>query len=441
MAKIDDNAGKEPLEQAEALSATGMFLRAFESTPEATQAAGSSSAPVQGSVGWDAAELPQAPAPARPTADRDGGIPRSHAPSSGPGEFTSLFQTSGGPASRSTPAPVERAAPPPSSPLPQAAGDTAPGEFTRIFVSGKAPAASAPAKKLEDILQSARSAPPTVGPSKGFSSPGQSASASSEGSFTQFLKAAASPGAAAQPVSPAAKPDVSHESFARDTSSPFGETARSSESSGPSVTSLLSSLSSPAGPAGPSSQESPAYRTAPRPSTAMPSPPSSQSQIDSGGVTRLIQKLAQEQSTAPAAPPPPPAAPMNAGPGEFTRMISRMGSESAPAAPPQPAAAAPAAFAAPPVAFQMPAAPAVNVAVQVPAMQAPAFHASAQAPAAPKFPAAPAIPVPPAPKLAPVAVPAAPKTRLEALVPVLLVVNTFLLLVLLVVVIFMAKGR
>jgi hypothetical protein len=49
--------------------------------------------------------------------------------------------------------------------------------------------------------------------------------------------------------------------------------------------------------------------------------------------------------------------------------------------------------------------------------------------------------VPPAPKLAPIPAPALPKTKLESLVPVLLVINTFLLLVLLVVVLFMAKGR
>jgi hypothetical protein len=45
-----------------------------------------------------------------------------------------------------------------------------------------------------------------------------------------------------------------------------------------------------------------------------------------------------------------------------------------------------------------------------------------------------------APKLAPPAL-AAPKGKLEAMVPILLVVNTFLLIVILLVVVFAMKGK
>ena len=66
-----------------------------------------------------------------------------------------------------------------------------------------------------------------------------------------------------------------------------------------SVTSILSSLASPAG-SGSRPPEAAPYRPEPMPSYAPPKP-SESSPADPGGVTRLIQRLAQEQS-APAAP-------------------------------------------------------------------------------------------------------------------------------------------
>lgn len=50
----------------------------------------------------------------------------------------------------------------------------------------------------------------------------------------------------------------------------------------------------------------------------------------------------------------------------------------------------------------------------------------------------PAVPKPAPPALAPMA---SPKSKLEAMVPILLVINTFLLVLLLVVVIFLIKAR
>jgi len=72
-------------------------------------------------------------------------------------------------------------------------------------------------------------------------------------------------------------------------------------------------------------------------------------------------------------------------------------------------------------------------------MQAPAMTASAAPAAAPKAPAI-AVPAPPAPKLTP-ALPAAPKGKFDGIVPLLLIVNTFLLVAILLVLLFQAKGH
>jgi hypothetical protein len=120
------------------------------------------------------------------------------------------------------------------------------------------------------------------------------------------------------------------------------------------------------------------------------------------------------------------------GPGEFTRMISREEVNAARAgepAPPSPAfAAAPLPKLQPPpmAAPRMPAAPALP-----PVQVAP--------PPAPAIPVA-AVPIPPKPPV-PAAPPPAPKGKLEAMVPILLLINTFLLMVLLVVVVFLIKTR
>jgi hypothetical protein len=71
----------------------------------------------------------------------------------------------------------------------------------------------------------------------------------------------------------------------------------------------------------------------------------------------------------------------------------------------------------------------------VPAVAPPALQATAAAPAPRLGP-----PKVQAPALAPPAL-AAPKSKLEAMVPVLLVINTFLLVVILMVVIFALKGK
>ena len=135
-----------------------------------------------------------------------------------------------------------------------------------------------------------------------------------------------------------------------------------------------------------------------------------------GSATRLIERLSQAAVLPPIEPvraeppafadpgPLPSVQPSSTGPGEFTRIISRSsgagtvagtGAPSAPAAAPAPAAEAPAASA---------------------------------KPAAAKAPDPPAAPAP-------------KKSALESLVPILLVVNTFLLLLILLVTVFGLKGR
>ena len=394
----------------ESLSATGMFLRAFGEPAKAEPPAPD---PLFGSP----VEQPTQPA----------------APKQAPGEFTQLFQSleakpiapsaaRTSPASAATPAePPARLGTAPGKTRPEPAGG--PGEFTRIFAGGTSPAPPAARRTTEESVRPVM--PPVQSGSRGFSSPGVSGSASGEGSFTQIFSTPAktsSPPSEAQPANPPGNAGWSNDPIFRSEQNP-----PPSETASPSVTTLLASLGTPGGsPAGRQPEPAP-YRPEPSPRPA-PLISHEPSEVGAGGVTRLIQRLAQ----TPVEPRPAPAAaapPVNAGPGEFTRIISRQNAPAAetPLAAPPPAPPAPA-----PAGLRSPAAP-----------PAPAFAPPA-APPAPKFgPPAPAVPMPPAPKPPAVAAPALapPKTKLEAMVPILLVINTFLLLILLVVVIFLVKSR
>ncbi|HEX4320616.1 MAG TPA: hypothetical protein VHZ52_06915 [Acidobacteriaceae bacterium] len=445
MTENDFQSGPGPQDQGEPLSATGMFLRAFDSGSDASQEPAASK-----------------PAPAVPS------VPASGQPSSQPGEFTQMFQAMNSPAAPApaqpsytapaAPRPEPPAVPAPPPPGPGVGSGTGPGEFTRIFVSGPSPAKEQAAREaIRPVAESP--APPAASPArmKGFSTPGISGSASAEGSFTQFFKAtpAATPAPAAPPVqaytpapaqapfAPAPAKEWEPEPSFSAGSSPLDSAPASAAGS---ATGLLSSLSSPSAPVAPRVPEPAPYRAEPLPSYTPAPPPAESSTVDSGGVTKLIQRLSQVQKEAPpepvfqaATPPPPPA--FSSGPGEFTRMISGAAAKAAVTGPPPPAPAAtpaaPAFPAAPPLpAMPAPAAPAAHM----PAFHAPAAPAPAPA-AAPKF-EAPKF-VPPKvelPKIAPPAL-AAPKGKLEAMVPILLVVNTFLLVVILLVVIFAMKGK
>ncbi len=420
--------------ETDSLSATGMFLRAFGENPKAD------AAPSDPLFGTPAAKPAQAPA--QPPASQ-----------SGPGEFTQIFQNldakpaaaSAPPAEpqnrmgtatfrASTPVPVEPAPAPPQT-------SSGAGEFTRVFVGGGNQAPAQTPRASEDFTRPV--APPRVSedfakpapaaPARGFSSPGVSGSASGEGSFTQIFSTPARP--SPPPAEPPAAPpprnvEWNNDPFFRSSSNP-GPNAAPPESS-PSVTSLLSSLGTPGGSPVPGRPTEPVpYRPEP---SSRPAPMFSQEapSAEAGGVTRLIQRLAQTpaepQAPAPAAPVAPP---VNSGPGEFTRIISRM---SGPPTAEPPAAAAPPAAAPPPPAFAMPHAPAMPPLPAIP-------HAAP--PTAPKFTPPPVPVLPPAPKPPVFAAPALapPKSKLEAMVPILLVINTFLLLILLIVVIFLIKSK
>jgi hypothetical protein len=402
---------------SESLSATGMFIRAFGEKPKAE------SAPVDPLFG------PPMQQPSQPAT-----------PKQAPGEFTQLFQSleakpiapsaaSGSPASTAASAvPQARLGTAPVKTPPQTGADQAgaPGEFTKLFVGGTSAAPPAVRRSTEESVKPAT--PPAQSSSRGFSAPGVSGSASGEGSFTQIFSTpqakTSSPLGEPQPANPAGNAGWNNDPIFR---SPQGPPP--SEPASPSVTTLLASLGTPGGsPAGRAPEPAP-YRPEPSPRPApliSHEPP----EVGAGGVTRLIQRLAQTPVEAAPAPTPVAAAPpVNAGPGEFTRIISRQNAAAAepPVAAPPPAAPAPA-----PAGFAFPAAP------PAPALAPPA------APPAPKFaPPALAVPMPVAPKPPAVAAPAVtpPKTKLEAMVPILLVINTFLLLILLVVVIFLVKSR
>ncbi len=325
MATEDSKPGAKAGSQGDELSATGMFLNAFQvqsepSPPETTA-------------------LPGKPATA-------GASPGA------PGEFTQLFGAL-------NPAPSQAQAPPARRQEPPGAGDV-----TRIFAPQPAPPTE-PAVRAVPV-PAVPANPPRM---KGFSSPGASDSASAEGSFTQLFRSVTPPPAPAPRIQPTAPPS-------------------SSSPSSPGVTELFRALSS--------EESSPVDRgRPPEPITASPA---------TGSVTEWIHKLSQEveapsreqafEQPAPAATPAPSTF---AGHGEYTRIISG-------------------GVPAPPV-------------VRPPAAAVPAVHPPAIEP--PKV-AAPRI-TPPA-----VAAPAVPakQTKLQEMLPILLVLNAFLLVVLILVVIF-----
>ncbi len=466
MTRTDSNSGTEPTGPEQPLSATGMFLRAFGSNAEQPK-----DQPEENPAGPFAGyESPRPPQPTEQTPPRImnspsvipvQNIPAPAPPSqaeprqSGPGEFTKLFQAmqeKAGPAAQQpqiNPAPVS---PAPVFPAqdPRQVPPPAPGEFTRIFVTPSAPAAERPTRVIPETPQYT---PPTANPARarGFSSPGVSGSASADQTFTQVFKAGS--GASASPPeapsfsapyapTPAAAPPQDSWQQTPAFSDVPRPTAPPPDSS--SATGLLSSLGQadstprrteasyrPAEPAPPESF--PPYAPPP----VSPEPPSGQST----SVTRLIQRLSETprvdttQASYPPFPPPaasspeppPPPPPASSGPGAFTRMISGdavkaalegAGSQAAPP-PPAPAASAPAFE---PPKFQAPK-------IEPPKVEPPKIQAPKVEP--PKVGA---------PKLAAPAL-AAPKSKLEELVPILLILNTFLLIVLLVVVVFAMRAK
>jgi hypothetical protein len=245
-------------------------------------------------------------------------------------------------------------------------------------------------------------APPATPRLKGFSTPGVSDSASAEGSFTQlFQTAAPAPAAPVRPFTPLS--NGTEAAWSSNLDSPPSKDVM--ESAG--VTQLFRALSP--------ENEAPANRFGGQ--SPQPAAPSSSAP---GSITMLIQRLTEEQSSA-ASSPLPASGPEPAGvsePGEFTRIMSGS-SAGAPAG--QGGSAEKVAVPAPAV-FPFPAAP-------LPV--APAFSA----PAVPKL-QAPPIPAPPV-----VASADPPQSKLQQMMPMLLVLNAFFLVVLIVLVVFLLKSR
>jgi hypothetical protein len=265
---------------------------------------------------------------------------------------------------------------------------------------------------------------------KGFSAPGVSDSASAEGNITKLFQSRPSPPPASAPNAqsfstpmPASNTPSEEFKWPSDLEFNTGETMPGDSSS--SVTGLFASLAS-------TPQRQPDFIAPPHePVTSFSSAsPAESSAADPGGVTRLIQRLSPGVPATPIESLQPPAGaaavspPMGSSePGEFTRIISgsAIKASMSAATPQTPAPAAPAQLIAIPVAVPPPAP------LHVPSP--PAFHAPKIEPptiAAPK-PALPAA--------------AAPKSKQQQLVPILLVVNTFLLIVLIVLVIFALRAK
>jgi len=437
--KEDDfkTGGTEP---ADPLSATGMFLRTFGEVPEAPAKA-------------DPVKAASTPA-VRPESSSGPSLAPSRTPGqAGPGEFTQMFQSFDPPSGPRNPAPsgsnerlsVNRVEAP-AGPAAQA-----PGEFTRVFLGEAGSAAPPPSRvvpqsPLPGPVAAVQPVTPAsaLPPRKGFSSPGVSDSVSGEGAFTRMFQAMPAPQSAAPPAPSRPAPFTPEAATpARQGSSTWpAEAPRerpmerpvSPSSTGQSATGLISSLgaepapgqlfSRPAQPA----EATPNWAQSPTPYSSHP-PDTSGS--DAGSVTRLIERLSQVNRDTQAAPPAPVAAapPIVSGPGEMTRILSGdvLQQKSAAEAAAQAASAPQAAKAAPLPAMPVVAMPHMPAVAPAQAVKVEPVHFAA--PPLPK-PAAPALPA-----LAP------PKGKLEAMVPILLVINTFLLIVLLVVVVFALKGR
>ena len=197
----------QPSEEADPLSATGMFLSAFGKEMDAPQ-----TRPEEG-LAQPANRLETKPPVRRteqttapPAALSPENSAVGGAPKGPPGEFTQMFQAVQNPPKTTPQAPPVQ--PMASSVEARQSTPAAPGEFTRIFVrSVEANPADRTFTPAPRAVPEAPPAPnPAAGPSrmKGFSS-GASDSASAEGGFAQVIQArptAPAPAPRSQPSTP-----------------------------------------------------------------------------------------------------------------------------------------------------------------------------------------------------------------------------------------------
>jgi hypothetical protein len=383
--------------QADPLSATGMFLNAFQTQPDQPieQAKESDQwfpPEDKGGAGLGGAKLggPWGQPLTAPSVPSSAARPSLGEGKPVPGEFTQMFQK------------LEFAPAPPPGPVPEARpipeiSRQEPGDFTRMFVRATA---SMPQRPMPAVSDPAAFAPAAAPRLKGFSTPGVSDSASPEGSFTQLFQTASPPPAApVRPFTPLS--NGTEAAWSSNLDSPPSNDAM--ESAG--VTQLFRALSP--------EKESPANRF------GEPAVPESSTP---GSITMLIQRLTEDLQSSSSQPPP--TAPEPAGvsePGEFTRIMSG-GSPNASGAQGGSAekVGAPAPAVVPFPVAPLPAAPAVA---------APAVHV------VPRLQAPPIPAPPPAPSADP------PQSKLQQMMPMLLVLNAFLLVVLILLVVFLLKSR
>jgi hypothetical protein len=404
MTEDSKKRGAEGAGQHDPLSATGMFLNAFQTQPDQPVEQ------VEESDKWFPAEDKGGAALGGAKLGGPWGQPLNapSVPSSGrpplgegkpvPGEFTQMFQKLEFAPSQ----PVSRA---PEARLSPEIPRQEPGEFTRMFVRATA---SMPQRPMPAASDPAAFAPPAAPRLKGFSTPGVSDSASPEGSFTQLFQSAAPvPPAPVRPFTPLS--NGTEAAWSSNLDSPPSKDAM--ESAG--VTQLFRALS-------PENEPGAKHYGEPSPQPGVPSSNAPES------ITMLIQRLTEDLQASAASSPIPASGPAPVGvsePGEFTRIMS--GSASAPAA--QGSSAGKLAVPAPAV-IPVPAAP-------VPVV--PAFSA----PAVPAVPVVPKLQAPPIPAPPVVASADPPQSKLQQMMPMLLVLNAFLLVVLIVLVVFLLKSR
>lgn len=373
MSKADNKPDGEPIGPDDPLSATGMFLGAFQPQTGSFQAQEPASA--KGAPLPPKQTPPFSPAPEHSVF---GGNSPSEAEPERRGEFTQLFGTVNPPPAQSPSA----ASSSPAIAIQREAPSLIPGEVTRMFASPPAP----PASPIS-------TAPANAPRMKGFSSPGASDSASAEGSFTQLFRAAP-PVAARSPLQTQASsspPEAEKREWP-----PTYDPGASNKQPGPGkeppgVTDLFRALSATDGPQAVQNAERPLTFSNTRP-VAQPAPPPT---APGDGFTVLIQRLT-ENTSPPQVLETRQVAPASAAPsglGEYTRIISRDE-------------------------------------IKVASVQQVAAEAKVQAP------------VVEPPKAAPTPAAVSPaKNKLQELVPILLVLNAFLLVVVIVLVIFALLRR
>ncbi|HET6216999.1 MAG TPA: hypothetical protein VFE27_08270 [Acidobacteriaceae bacterium] len=410
--------GGEAPGQPDSLSATGMFLNAFQTQPDegveqSQESAAGLFAPEDRTGTIPAPQWGQ-PFNAQPLRSSPAGLSPSEDKPAAPGEFTRMFQKLDIAASPQHPPQTSSA---PQAGVPPEALRHEPGEFTRMFVAATASLKDRPSI-IPDLAPFAPSATPRM---KGFSTPGVSDSASADGSFTQLFRTpAASPAPPPRPFIPAASAPPSAVESAWPSSLDSAPSTDGMESAG--ATRLFRSLSV---------ENEPAAQRFGEPSDSLfrgqsPQPPEPSAGAP-GSITMLIQRLNEEQASAASSLPPPLAAGSEpaafAGPGEFTRIIS--GGFANPAA--------------------GQASPAEKVAA--PAAASPVFPAAVPLPPAPAFAPPPvpavAVPKPPAPPPPPQVMASAPpaKSKFQQMLPMLLVLNAFLLVVLIVLLVFVLRSK